>query len=143
MHRGVQRALRDLNRLYVELPELHRLDEDPAGFRWIVGDDQAQSVLAFLRFDRDGSPVLVVSNFTPVPRPGYRIGVPSSGYWAERFNSDAMIYGGSGMGNDGGVEASDVPGHGFPASLLLTLPPLATILLRPEAAVPPPAAAPG
>ena len=136
MHRGVQRALRDLNRLYVELAELHRLDDDPAGFRWIIGDDQAQSVLAFLRLDQNGSPVLLVSNFTPVPRLGYRVGVPSSGQWAERFNSDATIYGGSGMGNGGAVEASDVPCHGFPTSLLLTLPPLATILLRPDAAAP-------
>jgi 1,4-alpha-glucan branching enzyme len=130
-HRGVQQSVRDLNHLYAAIPALHQLDDEPAGFRWVIGDDQAQSVLAFLRFDRDGNPLLVVSNFTPVPRTGYRIGVPIAGRWIERFNSDAGIYGGSGMGNTGVVAAAEMSSHGLPASVSLTLPPLATIILIP------------
>ena len=131
-HRGVQRAVRDLNRLYAEIPALHQLDDDPAGFRWVVGDDRAQSVFAFLRLDRNGAPVLVVSNFTPVPRPDYRVGVPMAGCWIEKFNSDAKVYGGSGIGNGGATEGMAVACHGLAACLVLTLPPLATIVLRPE-----------
>ena len=131
-HRGVQRAVRDLNRLYAEIPALHQLDDDPAGFRWVVGDDRAQSVFAFLRLDRSGAPVLVVSNFTPVPRTDYRVGVPMAGCWIEKFNSDAKVYGGSGIGNGGATEAIAVACHGLAACLVLTLPPLATIILRPE-----------
>ena len=131
-HRGVQHAVRDLNRLYAEIPALHQLDDDPAGFRWVIGDDRAQSVFAFLRLDRSGAPVLVVSNFTPVPRTDYRVGVPMAGCWIEKFNSDAKVYGGSGIGNGGATEAMAVACHGLAACLVLTLPPLATIVLRPE-----------
>ena len=133
-HRGVQRVVRDLNKLYAGEAALHQLDDDPAGFRWVIGDDRAQSIFAFLRFDRQGAPVLVVSNLTPVPRSDYRIGVPQGGTWDESFNSDAGIYGGSGMGNSGSVEAFDAENHGFENSLSLTLPPLSTILLRPAKA---------
>ena len=129
-HRGVQRAVRDLNTVYQRTSALHRVDADPAGFRWVIGDDRAQSVFAFLRFDGDGRSVLVVCNFTPVPRHGYRIGVPAGGTWSEIFNSDASDYGGSGMGNAGVVLADEQPSHGLPASLSLTLPPLATLILR-------------
>jgi 1,4-alpha-glucan branching enzyme len=130
-HRGIQLLVRDLNRFYGTEPALHALDHKPEGFRWIIGDDRAQSVFAFLRLAEDGAPVLVVSNFTPVPRNGYRVGVPIGGTWREIINSDAADYGGSGIGNSGAVDADAVPAHGEPASLLLTLPPLATIMLRP------------
>ncbi|WP_426955843.1 1,4-alpha-glucan branching protein GlgB [Muricoccus radiodurans] len=131
-HRGVQALMRDLNRAYRNLPALHARDADPAGFAWVVMDDAAQSVLAYLRLGRDGdAPVLVVCNLTPVPRHGYRLGVPQAGRWREILNTDADVYGGSGVGNSGGVEAASDPSHGQPASLTLTLPPLATLILSP------------
>jgi 1,4-alpha-glucan branching enzyme len=130
-HRGVQRLIRDLNRFYAAEPGLHALDDRPEGFRWIIGDDRAQSVFAFLRLADGAAPVLVVSNFTPVPRQAYRVGVPSAGMWRECINSDASDYGGSGMGNAGAVLAEPVASHGQPCSIMLTLPPLATIMLRP------------
>jgi 1,4-alpha-glucan branching enzyme len=123
--------MRDLNRFYAAEPSLHALDDRPEGFRWIIGDDRAQSVFAFLRLADNAAPVLVVSNFTPVPRLMYRVGVPSGGMWRECINSDASDYGGSGMGNAGAVEAEAVGSHGESHSLLLTLPPLSTIMLRP------------
>ncbi len=132
LHLGVQQAVRDLNRLYVALPALHEADTAPHGFRWLVDDDRADSVYAFLRLDDDGAPVLVACNFTPVPREGFRLGVPVAGRWVECFNSDATAYGGSGQGNGGAALAEDVPYHFLPASLVLTLPPLATIFLKPE-----------
>ncbi|WP_395014695.1 1,4-alpha-glucan branching protein GlgB [Dongia sp.] len=133
-HSGMQRLVRDLNRLYASEPALHRRDAEPAGFRWIVGDDRGQSVLAYLRSagEDDGKPVLAVCNFTPVPHRGYRIGVPHGGRWRERLNSDAGIYGGSNLGNGGGISAETNPVHGFDHSLSLTLPPLATVWLQPE-----------
>ncbi|MFG1192411.1 1,4-alpha-glucan branching protein GlgB [Xanthobacter flavus] len=127
-HRGIQSLVRDLNRLYRELPALHALDDRPEGFRWIVGDDRENSVLAFLRLAPDAAPVLAVINLTPVPRQGYRIGVPEAGRWREVLNSDAPLYGGSGMGNYGGVETREEPAHGEGQSLDLTLPPLSTLL---------------
>jgi len=128
-HRGVQRVVADLNRLYAELPELHRRDADPAGFAWLVGDDSSNSVLAFVRTDGAGQ-VLAVCNFTPMARHGYRVGVPRPGTWVERFNSDADCYGGSGQGNGGAAHTEAVPAHGQAQSLVLTLPPLSTLLLR-------------
>ncbi|WP_169123873.1 1,4-alpha-glucan branching protein GlgB [Xanthobacter sp. SG618] len=127
-HRGIQSLVRDLNRLYRDLPALHALDDRPEGFRWIVGDDRENSVLAFLRLAPDAAPVLAVINLTPVPRQGYRIGVPAAGRWREVLNSDAPLYGGSGMGNYGGVETREEPAHGEGQSLDLTLPPLSTLL---------------
>jgi 1,4-alpha-glucan branching enzyme len=129
-HAGVQRLVRDLNRLYVSEPALHQRDCDPAGFAWMVGDDRSNSVFAFLRFAPDRAPVLVVCNMTPVPRRGYRIGVPQAGGWREIFNSDSGYYGGSNVGNEGRVETSPVAVHGQAQSLELVLPPLATIFLR-------------
>ena len=103
-HGGMQRLVRDLNRLYRDEPALHRLDASPEGFRWIIGDDRANSVFAFLRQGEAGDPpVLVVCNMTPVPRPHYRIGVPRAGQWREIANTDSRFYGGSDMGNDGGA----------------------------------------
>jgi 1,4-alpha-glucan branching enzyme len=130
MHRGVQDWVADLNRLHRDLPALHELDHDPAGFAWIDSSDTVNSVLAWLRRSRDGDRVLVVCNFTPVPRPGYRVGVPAGGEWRELANSDAVQYGGSGVGNFGGVWAQAAPAHGHAWSVELTLPPLAVLMLR-------------
>ena len=132
-HAGVQRLVRDLNRLYRAEPALHARDTDAFGFRWLVGDDRANSVYAFLRSGGDASkPVLVVSNMTPAPRHNYRIGVPRAGVWREIANTDSRFYGGSDVGNEGAVHAVESPAHGERQSLELTLPPLATIMLRPE-----------
>jgi 1,4-alpha-glucan branching enzyme len=127
-HRGLQHLVRDLNRLYAAQPALHATDAAPAGFRWVVGDDRDQSVFAYLRLADGAPPMLIVNNFTPVPRHGYRIGVPTAGVWREVLNTDAADYGGSGMGNAGQVMANGTPAHGMPASVDLTLPPLATIV---------------
>ncbi len=129
MHRGVQLAVRDLNRLYRELRALHELDTEAEGFQWIDANDADQSTLSYLRRGRDPHAVaVVVCNFTPVPRLGYRIGVPHGGLYRERFNSDALEYGGSGLGNSGAAIAEPQPSHGHPFSLRLTLPPLATLV---------------
>jgi 1,4-alpha-glucan branching enzyme len=133
MHAGVQRLVGDLNRLYAGEPSLHQLDSQPSGFRWLIGDDRANSVFAFLRSGEEGSsPVLVVCNMTPVPRQGYRIGVPLGGRWREIANTDSRFYGGTNLGNDGAVHSLDQPSHGQSHSVLLTLPPLATVMLRAE-----------
>ena len=132
-HAGVQTLVRDLNRLYREVPALHDGDCESAGFRWVVMEDAENSVFAYLRQSTAGAPpALVVCNMTPVPRQGYRLGVPQAGHWIERLNTDASIYGGSNTGNGGEVVASDHGSHGFPASLSLTLPPLGTIVLLPR-----------
>jgi 1,4-alpha-glucan branching enzyme len=129
-HRGVQNLVRDLNALYRATPALHQCDCEAEGFEWVVSDDSGQSVLAFLRKARDGSPpALVVCNFTPTVRHGYRIGVPVAGTWHERLNSDAAGYGGSNLGNSGAIQTSATAAHGRHISLELTLPPLATIVL--------------
>jgi 1,4-alpha-glucan branching enzyme len=130
LHRGVQALVRDLNRLYVAEPALHVEDARPEGFQWLVGDDRQNSVFAYLRRGGEAPPMIAVANMTPVPRHGYRIGVPAGGFWAEVLNSDAEAYGGSGVGNNGGVTAEEVPSHGHPGSVMLTLPPLATIVLK-------------
>ncbi len=133
LHEGVQRVVRDLNHLYRDTPALYRKDCDGAGFRWVVLHDREQSVFAYLRFGNEGDkPVLVVCNFTPVPRLGYRVGVPHGGFWHERFNSDASGYGGSNLGNSGGATAEDIACGEFPASLNLIVPPLATVIFQAE-----------
>ncbi len=132
-HAGVQRLVKDLNRVYTGQPALHATDSDPGGFRWVVQDDRENSVYAFLREQPGAAPVLVVANMTPVTRPGYRLGVPQAGRWREVVNSDSTFYGGSGTGNGGHVEAGGAPSHGQPASLELVLPPLATLIFVPEA----------
>jgi 1,4-alpha-glucan branching enzyme len=136
-HAGIQRLVRDLNRLYAAEPALHRRDAVPEGFRWLIGDDRANSVFAFLRLgegrgEAPDAPVLVVCNMTPVPRHGYRIGVPHAGRWREIANTDSRFYGGSDLGNDGAVHTIDQSAHGESQSVLLTLPPLATVMLRAE-----------
>ncbi|WP_045760993.1 1,4-alpha-glucan branching protein GlgB [Xanthomonas albilineans] len=129
-HRGIQYLVRDLNRLYVEHPALHVCDDVPEGFAWVIGDDASNSVFAYLRQARDGdAPVLVVVNFTPEVRHGYRIGVPRAGRWHEWLNSDSAIYGGSNVGNGGDVCSEALGVHGHPVSLVLTMPPLAVLVL--------------
>ena len=132
-HAGLQRLVCDLNRLYAGEPALHVRDAAADGFAWVVGDDQANSVFAFLRQAPGATPVLVVCNLTPVPRHGYRIGVPRGGSWREIANTDSRFYGGSDLGNEGAVQALPEPAHGHAQSLVLTLPPLSTIFLRGDA----------
>src|ERR1700730_5033103 len=133
-HAGIQRLLRDLNRLYASTSALHQRDCEASGFRWVIGDDRANSVFAFLRLAADASsPILSVCNMTPVPRHGYRVGVPRAGIWREIFNSDSGLYGGSNMGNAGAVHTTQGAMHGEQQSLDLVLPPLSTVLLRHEA----------
>jgi 1,4-alpha-glucan branching enzyme len=129
-HEGVQRCQRDLNLLYKDTPALHELDFKHDGFAWIDCHDADQSVLAFLRRDRQGRAVIVAFNFTPVLRDGYRLGCPSGGFWHEAFNSDSEWYGGSNQGNGVGLNAEDTPWMGFPYSVVLTLPPLGGVILR-------------
>ena len=117
-------------------PALHRRDSSPDGFRWIIGDDRANSVFAFLRQgEADDPPVLVVSNMTPAPRLHYRVGVPRPGPWREIANTDSRFYGGSDMGNNGGAATAPIASHGEPQSLELTLQPLSTIMLRADVSV--------
>jgi len=131
-HEGLQRLVRELNRLYRSEPALHQVDFDPAGFQWIDCSDSEQSVVSFVRRAKDPAEfVLVVCNFTPVPRHGYRIGVPTPGFYRELLNTDARLYGGSDVGNVGEARAEAVACHGQPDSLVLTLPPLATVILKP------------
>jgi 1,4-alpha-glucan branching enzyme len=132
-HRGVQRLVRDLNRLYTEYPALHAHDDDPSGFSWVIGDAAAQSVVAYLRKGGgDDAPLLVLINFTPVVYRDYRVGVPRAGLWRELFNSDAACYGGSNVGNGGAVMAEPQALHGQSTSLPLVLPPLGVLVLAPQ-----------
>ncbi|HEY7802738.1 MAG TPA: 1,4-alpha-glucan branching protein GlgB [Dehalococcoidia bacterium] len=126
---GVQACVRDLNRLYASERALHERDCDPAGFEWVDANDADHSVISFLRLG-GGESVLVICNFTPVPRHNYRVGVPVAGFWRELLNTDAHDYGGSGQGNFGGVDTRAVTVHGRPYSLAVTLPPLAAIFLK-------------
>jgi 1,4-alpha-glucan branching enzyme len=130
-HAGLQRFVAQLNRVYRESPALWQLDFTPAGFEWVVADDADASVFAFLRKPRDrGSPILVVSNMTPVPRTNYMMGVPWPGSWREILNSDAAEFGGSGWGNFGGVETVPIRSHGRVHAVVLTLPPLSTLMFQ-------------
>jgi len=136
-HAGVQQLVRDLNRLYRELPALHVLDAEPQGFEWLLTEDREHSVLAWLRRDRQGGQggqCLVVCNFTPVPRHDYRVPVPEGALrWRECLNTDSAHYGGSNLGNQtASLQAEAVPAGGRPQSLRLTLPPLATLFLVPD-----------
>jgi 1,4-alpha-glucan branching enzyme len=128
-HKGVQSLVRDLNRLYCTTPALHQRDCEGEGFEWLVADDAEYSVFAWLRKAPGQPPVAVISNFTPVPRAGYGLPLPHAGRWREILNTDAAVYGGSSVGNMGGVTATDGE-HGIGA--LVTLPPLATIWLELE-----------
>ncbi len=132
-HRGLQRLVQDLNRLYRTHPALHQVDFEPAGFQWIDCNDWEGSLVSFTRRARDPEDLLLfVCNFTPVVRHGYRIGVPRGGRYRELLNTDAEVYGGSNVGNAGGAMAEAVPYHGHPQSLVLRVPPLAALVFRPE-----------
>ncbi len=128
LHAGVQAALRDLNRCYKNIAALHQLDFAPEGFRWIDCQDADQSAVSYLRYAKDGTFALVILNFTPVPRSGYRIGVPASGAYREIFNSDSAYYGGSNVGNLGNIASAQMPWMGFADSIAITLPPLAGVV---------------
>jgi 1,4-alpha-glucan branching enzyme len=130
-HQGLKKWVSDLNLLYQQEPALHRHDFDPLGFEWIDCGDSDQSIISLARKDEDAEKGIVcIFNFTPVPRHGYRVGVPSEGFWKEILNSDAGEYGGSGQGNFGGLESEPISVHGRPYSLSLTLPPLGTVFLK-------------
>lgn len=130
-HAGLQRFVRDLNWLYRQEPALHELDHDWTGFQWIDFRDGAHSVIAFLRKARkQDDQILCLCNFTPVPRYDYRVGVPAEGYYRELLNSDASAYGGSNIGNAGGLQTQALASHGLPHSLAVTLPPLSVLFLQ-------------
>src|SRR5690606_6331997 len=123
--------IKDINRLYRETPSLWERDPSYEGFEWIDFHDVENTILSFVRRgNRPGEEVVVVCNFTPIPRHDYRIGVARPGWYRERINSDAECYGGSNRGNGGGVAAEAVPDHGRPHSLCLTLPPLGILILQ-------------
>jgi 1,4-alpha-glucan branching enzyme len=131
LHAGLQRWVQDLNRLYRSEPALHEMDCDPAGFEWIDCDDADSSVVTLIRKGKSNpTMILVLCNFTPVPRYSYRLGSPRGGYWQEILNSDASEYGGSNMGNLGGVETVPIPLHARPYSLTVTLPPLSVSFFK-------------
>jgi 1,4-alpha-glucan branching enzyme len=130
-HAGVARWIADLNRTVRSCAALYEQDTTPDGFAWVVADDADSSTLAFLRFGARREPVLVTLNCTPVPRTNYFVGVPCGGRWSELLNSDADLYGGSGTGNLGGVEATPIGRYGQPWSLTLTLPPHGLLVLAP------------
>ena len=133
-HAGLQRFVKDLNRVYREEPALYQVDFSWEGFEWIDASDALSSVIAFLRKPKPGAgaPLLVVCNFTPLPRTNYVVGVPQPGFWREIVNSDAADFGGAGWGNLGGVESAPVGAHGRPNSISLTLPPLSALILKHE-----------
>jgi 1,4-alpha-glucan branching enzyme len=132
-HAGIQALVRDLNRLYRDEPALWELDSDPAGFWWLEPNDADRNVMAFARASKDGERQLVfVANLSPLPRPGYRLGLPRPTRWREALNTDSAFYGGSDVGNLGAVEPEPIPWHGQPVSAEVTLPPLAAIWLVPD-----------
>ncbi|MEM3737710.1 MAG: 1,4-alpha-glucan branching protein GlgB [Candidatus Bathyarchaeia archaeon] len=131
-HAKLRLYVSDLNKIYREEKALHELDHHPSGFEWIDCNDTSQSVISYLRRSKHGDLLAVVCNMTPVPRCNYRIGVPKMGYWAELLNSDAKEYGGSGVGNLGGLHSENIPWHGRPFSLNLTLPPLGILVFKLE-----------
>ena len=130
-HEGVRMWVRDLNYFYAAEPAMHELDNQIGGFDWIDCSDAGASILSFVRRGKSTEDVILcVLNFTPVPRPGYRIGVPAPGYWKEMLNSDAAVYWGSNVGNNGGVYAEYLPMHGQPFAVQLNLPPLGALFLK-------------
>ena len=129
-HIGVQQLVKDLNKIYRENAPLFELDSDPQGFDWLVVDDAQNSVFAFERQSRSGERVIVISNFTPVPRHDYRIGVNVAGKYHEILNTDSAFYEGSNVGNWGEVESEAIPSHNRENSISVTIPPLATVYLK-------------
>jgi len=133
-HAGLHRFMKALNGVYTAEAALHAADFDPGGFRWIDCNDNENSVISFARFAKDRRDfVVVVLNFTPVPRPAYRIGVPEAGHYAELVNSDSALFGGSNVGNLGGADTEPIAAHGFNQSLKLMVPPLACLMLKKRA----------
>ena len=131
LHGGLQRFVQDLNHLYRREPALHEVDFVPAGFEWIDCNDHEASVIALIRHAADpDDQVIAIFNWTPIARDGYRVGVPAAGHYAELLNSDAAIYGGGNVGNQGGVDTTDAPAHGRQQSLTLTLPPLGALFFK-------------
>jgi 1,4-alpha-glucan branching enzyme len=132
-HQGLQKYLRDMNHLYQRERSLHEIDFDPAGFEWVDCHNYDQSILCFLRKAKDPRDYLLICcNFTPVPRMTHRIGVPEHCWYEEISNSDSCHYGGSNLGNNSGVMSEEIPSHGRPCSVLLTLPPLSVVVLKPH-----------
>jgi len=132
-HRQLHDYSRDLNTLYVSEPSLYEVDFDSAGFQWLDFRDAEGSTIAFMRKAKDENDYLIFAfNFTPVPRPGYRLGVPEEVFYKEVLNSDSSAYGGSNMGNQGGVTSKAEEWAGWPCSIHLTLPPLAVVVLKPQ-----------
>jgi 1,4-alpha-glucan branching enzyme len=132
LHQRLRQFVRDLNRVYATEPALHEIDFDPAGFQWIDCNDSDNSVVSFIRRARvPGDFVVAIANFTPVPRNGYRIGVPAAGPYLELVNSDSEVYGGSNLGNAGAVFTEPIASHGHADSLHLALPPLGFLMLKP------------
>ncbi|RZV41200.1 MAG: 1,4-alpha-glucan branching protein GlgB, partial [Acidimicrobiales bacterium] len=130
-HKNTQSLIRDLNGVYADTPALYEQDCESAGFEWVDGGAQADNVLSFLRWDKHRkAPALVVCNFSPIPRAPYRIGVPFAGHWQEKLNTDSALYGGSGKGNLGGLDAESHGSHGHAQSLSMTLPPLSTLIFQ-------------
>jgi 1,4-alpha-glucan branching enzyme len=130
-HAAIRRFVQDLNWHYHAEPALHECDFTPDGFRWIDCNDNENSVVSIVRYARNrGEFLVMIFNFTPVPRAQYRIGVPEPGHYAEILNSDSELYGGSNVGNGGGVTTEAVPAHGFDQSLRLTVPPLGCLYLK-------------
>ena len=130
-HKGVQSLVRDLNHIYRETPALHARDCEDSGFRWLIGDDRDNSVLAFARYgNQPDDVVIVISNFTPVPRENYRVGAPQPGAWHAIVNTDAAQYGGTSPERLPPFHTSDEPSHGHPWSLVMKLPPLSTMILQ-------------
>jgi 1,4-alpha-glucan branching enzyme len=132
-HDGLRRLVGDLNHLYRSNPALYELDFKQEGFSWIQADDWKNSVFAFIRMAKNAHDCIVIAaNFTPVPREDYRVGVPRPSFYREVLNTDAGIYGGGNIGNDGGVSSEPVKSHGRNDSIVLTLPPLSMVILKPE-----------
>jgi 1,4-alpha-glucan branching enzyme len=131
MHAGLNRWVEDLNKAYRDIPALHELDISPDGFEWIDCCDTENSIVTLMRKSksRPGESIVIALNFTPLPRQNYQIGVPHGGHWREVLNSDAPLYGGSGQGNMGGVDAAPIPLHGRRWSATITLPPLGAVFL--------------
>ncbi|MBP83305.1 MAG: 1,4-alpha-glucan branching enzyme [Verrucomicrobiales bacterium] len=129
-HKGIQQLVKDLNRLYTSEPALHELDHAPEGFEWIDHDDAKHSLFSFIRRDRSSEAIVVVVNATPVPRIGYRLGVPEGGFYEEIFNSDSQVYGGSDIGSGGGIPATEHPAHDRAQSIQVDIPPLGTVLFK-------------
>jgi len=131
LHDGLRRLLGDLNAVYRSCPALWSRDDDPEGFRWIDADDSAHNVISFVRYDQEGAPIVVAINFAGVPQENYRLAFPHDGVWDETLNTDAEIYGGSGVGNLGRAEVTRTPHQGFEASASVRLPPLGAVYFRP------------